>query len=302
MKILLPIISAVLILSSCIKDIEDPVWIEVSEWTLVSNPDQELTEDYNPGVLTHAVKDVWLYVGNSLVGVYEVPFKVPVMASGSQEIRLYPGIHNNGISATKKRYPFLQEMIITADLVPNEVLHIDPVTMYKKQTKFWIEDFEDTADVIADGTATLATLVQVDEIDAPNIFNADINEGTFGRIALTAGANKYVGSTTVLESEGSPIGLPSGVECYLEIDYHNTADLITGIIGISNTDAFRNPMVQLNKQFESEVHWKKIYIDLREVVSGSTTADYFEISFDALLPDGVNYGEINIDNIKAVHF
>ncbi|MCH2230209.1 MAG: hypothetical protein MK105_07675 [Crocinitomicaceae bacterium] len=302
MKVLLPIISALFIFSSCIKDIQDPVWIEVSEWSLVANPDQDLAAEHDPGVLSHAIKDVWLYVDNSLVGVYEVPFKVPVLSSGSKEIRLYPGVHNNGIAGTKKRYPFLKEMILTADLVPNEVVQIDPVTMYKTQTEFWIEDFDDASIVIEDGNATLVSMERVSQPDDPVIFDSQLNGVAFGRISLTAAANKYVGSTNVIEIEGVPIGLPSGVECYLEIDYHNTADLITGLIGVSSTNIFRNTMVRLNKQFESQVRWKKIYIDLREVVSSSTTSDYFEFSFDALLPSGVNSGEINIDNIKAVHF
>jgi len=47
---------------------------------------------------------------------------------------------------------------------------------------------------------------------------------------------------------------------------------------------------------------KKIYIELREVVSGSTNAEYFEISFDALLEEGISDAEINLDNIKVVYF
>ena len=69
-----------------------------------------------------------------------------------------------------------------------------------------------------------------------------------------------------------------------------------------NIDGLNNPLVRLNKQFESEVQWKKIYIDLREVVSGSTSAQYFEFTLNSILPEGVNSAEINIDNVKAVHF
>ena len=73
-------------------------------------------------------------------------------------------------------------------------------------------------------------------------------------------------------------------------------------ISLSSTDGINNPLVTLNRQFESEVEWKKIYIELREVVSGSTSAQYFEFTLDALLPNGVNSGQINIDNFKAVYF
>jgi hypothetical protein len=298
MKILVSLLAIVTLFSGCIKNNPDPIWIEVTEWDLITNPDENAADYYKPGVLTHGIKDVWLYVDNSLVGVFEVPFKVPVLSEGTKEIRMIPGIHANGISATKVKYPFFEPYVVTMDLVQNETYHIDPVTMYATATEFWIEDFEDTSQEFIDGNGSLATLVVSSDA---SVLDPVINEGQFGRISLTSSDNVYIGSTNVAGS-GTPIGLPKGVDCYLEIDYHNTADLTTGLLALSSTDGFTNPLVRLNKQFESEVQWKKIYIDLREVVSGSTSAEYFEFTLDALLPSGVVSAEINIDNVKAVHF
>lgn len=300
MKIFISLIALLTLFSACIKNNPDPVWIEVTEWDLVSNPNEGLEDFYKPGVLSHNIKDVWLYVDNSLVGVFEVPFKVPVLAEGNQiEIRMIAGIHNNGISATKVKYPFFEPYVVTMDLVQNETYHIDPVTMYASATEFWIEDFDGSTNVIADGGATLSYLVPSSD---PAIYNAELNGTQFGRISLNATDNIYVGSTNVFGIYDEPIGLPKGVDCYLEIDYHNTADLTIGLLALSATDGLNNPMVRLNKQFESEVQWKKIYIDLREVVSGSTSAQYFEFTLNSILPEGVNSAEINIDNVKAVHF
>jgi hypothetical protein len=47
---------------------------------------------------------------------------------------------------------------------------------------------------------------------------------------------------------------------------------------------------------------KKIYIDLREMISNSPMATYFEQSFQALLDANDSEGTIIIDNIKVVHF
>ena len=55
-------------------------------------------------------------------------------------------------------------------------------------------------------------------------------------------------------------------------------------------------------QDESTVQWKKIYIELKTIVSGSTSADYFEHSFEAILGEGKTSTQINIDNIKVVYF
>ena len=299
MKILVPFVTILVLFGACIKNNSSPIWIEVTEWDLINNPDENPLDKYKPGILTHAIKDVWLYVDNSLVGIFEVPFKVPVLAEGSKEIRMIAGIHNNGISATKVKYPFLVPYLITLDLNQNETYHIDPVTMYATSTEFWIENFESSSNEFVDGNASLSSLVSSSD---PAILDSTINESQFGRISLNSTDNLYVGSTNVYGISGIPIDLPKGVDCYLEIDYHNTADITTGIIALSATDVIINPLVRMNKQFESEVEWKKIYIDLREVVSGSTSADYFEFTLDALLPSGVNSAEINIDNFKTVHF
>jgi hypothetical protein len=58
----------------------------------------------------------------------------------------------------------------------------------------------------------------------------------------------------------------------------------------------------LNKQAPSAVKWKKIYIDLKELISNSPAGTYFEQSFQALLDEGDTEGTIIIDNIKVVHF
>ncbi|MEJ6777758.1 MAG: hypothetical protein QNK85_10650 [Crocinitomicaceae bacterium] len=299
MKTLVSLVMILVLFGACIKNNSSPIWIEVTEWDLINNPDENPLDNYKPGVLTHAIKDVWLYVDNSLVGVFEVPFKVPVLAYGSKEIRMIAGIHNNGISATKVKYPFLVPYVITLDLNENETYQIHPVTMYATSTEFWIENFESSSNEFVDGNTTLSSLVSSSD---PAILDSTINESQFGRISLNSTDNLYVGSTDVYGLSGIPIDLPKGVDCYLEIDYHNTADITTGILAISATDVLINPLVRINKQFESEVEWKKIYIDLREVVSGSTSADYFEFTLDALLPNGVNSAEINIDNFKTVHF
>ena len=289
----------IFLFGSCIKNNSNPIWIEVKEWDLIDNPNQNVSENYNPGVLTHGIKDVWLYIDNSLVGVFEVPFRVPVLEEGVKEIRMIPGIHNNGISATKTRYPFFEPYVTNIDLIENQTYIINPVTMYSASTKFWIENFESSSNQFVDGNATLSSLVSSND---PSIIDPSINESYFGRISLNNIDNMYIGSSDVFGISGTPIGLPKGKDCYLEIDYHNTADITTGILALSSTDGINNPLVTLNRQFESEVEWKKIYIELREVVSGSTSAQYFEFTLDALLPNGVNSGQINIDNFKAVYF
>ena len=96
--------------------------------------------------------------------------------------------------------------------------------------------------------------------------------------------------------------LPRGEEVYLEIDYYNTNNVVTGLLWISPSSIKNNTNYQLNDQNPSSVKWKKIYIDLRELVSNSPAGSYFEQSFQAMLDEGDSEGLIVIDNIKVVHF
>lgn len=285
-----------LLLLGCIKNNPDPSWISVSEWDLQENPNS-----INPtGVLTENITDAWVYMDGELVGVFEVPFKIPILDKGNHKLLIYPTVRNNGISATKKIYPFLQPYEIDVELVQNETVSIDPVTRYYSSVKFWIEDFEDSVIEIADGTTSA---VSIERTNDPSVLDAFINQGYFGRVQLDATNNNWVGSTIANNSGTLEMNLPRGQEVYLEIDYHNTNELVTGVLAISNTGVpTDNVHVRLNQQKDNEVDWKKIYIDLREIVSASTSAQYFEFSFKALLDAGDISGEVNIDNIKAVYF
>lgn len=295
MRAIFLLCSLVLVLSSCIKNNPDPVWIEVNEWTLEANSSLQGAE----GVLTHNISDAWLYVGGKLIGVFQVPFKVPVLLSGTQEIRIFPTIKNNGISATKKIYPFLEEYDVIADLVQNETYVINPVTRYKSGLTFTVQDFEDQLNIEEASTST-ATLLKVND---PTYFNEFINGGAsghYGQILMDQSSSIYKASSNFYVAYN--MLLPKGEEVYLEIDYYTTVDFVTGLLAITPSGTTENPMIQLNKQDASPIQWKKIYIDLREVVSGIQDAQYFEFTFNAELDADISSGVVNIDNIKAVHF
>jgi len=299
MKTILILTSLLFVLGSCVKNNPDPSWIEVTAWDLVVNPNSPLTGNENyPGVLTQDFSNAWVYVENDLIGVFELPFKIPVLYEGDVELKIYPAVLNNGISATKKIYPFVAPYTINTTLVKNEVLTINPSTHYYEEVKFFVEDFEDGGGVlIADGNSSLASL---ERISAGPLLDPSVTQGNFGRITLTETEDLYVGST-IFNNGTLNMDLPSGTEVYLEIDYHNTNSLVTGVIAVDGSTSTDNPNVRINGQDASTIRWKKIYIDLRDIVSGSPNADYFEFSFNALLDEGTT-GEINIDNIKAVYF
>ena len=282
------ILGLAIVLFSCTKNNPDPSWLEVSEWQLVENV---LGND--AGELTENFTDAWVYVDDHLIGVFEVPFKIPLLLEGASQVKLFPTVHNNGISATKKIYPFVEEYVVNVELVKNQVTHIDPVTKYKTGVQFTILDFEDANLGIEENPSSTTSIYASND---PLIIQP-FNGNSFGRVSLTD-ANRVWSAATNLDQD-----LPgSGSEVYLEIDFLCTEDLITGLYAITGTESVHNINVQLNEQEASTAVWKKVYVELKTIVSGSLTADYFEHSFDATLDASKTQGEINIDNIKVVHF
>lgn len=275
-------------LSSCIKNNPSPAWIQINAWTLESN--SLSVED--PGVLTESITDGWVYIDGEFIGVFELPCTIPVLHAGTKTIQVYPTILNNGISATKKIYPFMDVYELTANLVANETVLVTPVTRYKASTDFWIEDFDGATNTIESDPNSLTTHSASSD---PQIIEP-LNGNAFCRITLDATNDTWIGYSL------TALSIPRGEEVYLEIDYYNTNRVTTGLLAVSQSGTLDNPNIQLNPQEADEIEWKKIYIDLREIISGSATDALFQLSFQALIDDTETTGEINIDNIKVVHF
>lgn len=277
----------VLLLSnSCVKNNPDPSWIEVSTWELLENPELSGQE----GELSHNFTDAWVFIDGEVIGVFEVPFKIPILKSGNVNIQIYPTVRNNGISATKKIYPFVDKYEINADLIKNQTLTINPVTKYNNYCQFWIEDFENSPSFkIQDDPNSLAQLSTGTD---PSILKWG---NYYGKVDLNTTDSTWVAYT-------DDMNLPKGQEVYLEIDYHSTNALITGVLVISPSGVVNNQNIQMNPQDPSTVKWKKIYIDLREIISNSASSSYFKQSFQAGLDEGDANGIIIIDNIKVIHF
>lgn len=276
---------SLLFLSSCVKNNPDPSWIKIESWVLNENLDVE------EGELSHSFTDVYVTVDDKLIGIFEVPVRLPLLEEGEHKISLYPVIRNNGISATKKIYPFCEPYTVTVNLKKNEVHTITPETRYYDGTEFWIEDFENTVFKIDDNNAySTAKLVKSSD---PAILRYG---NYFGHVPLTAADSMWLGKTPEM-------ALPkSAAEVYLEIDYITGNSLLTGVYAISPNDLIDNPNIQLNPQDESQLQWKKIYIDLKEIVSSSVTATAFSHYFWAILDEGKSSSNIYLDNIKVVHF
>ena len=290
MRIILLLSLIGILANSCVRNNPKPIWLEINEWTIESNPDL-VNNGQEPDFLSHNFTEAWVYVDNKIIGCFEVPCKIPVLISGdAKKIQIYPAIRNNGIGATKKIYPFMVPVDTTMNLVAGETYTFTPKTHYNSVTKFWTEDFESSTVQIEDDPVSSAA------ISFGN--NSQIAlSGTYGLVNLTTAEPLWVGLTT------ESVYLPKGREVYLEISYRNSTSLLTGVKAMnldgSTTD---NPNVAMNAQDAVSMQWKKIYIQLTEIISYSTNANYFKQYLKAQLPEGQTTADVYIDNIHIVYF
>ncbi len=277
-------------LSSCVKNNPLPVWLEINNWTLNGNGASVGSEN-DPGVLTHNFSDVWIYVDGKVIGVFELPCKIPVLASGTCKVSLYPAIKNNGMASTKKIYPFAEPFETTLDLAEGETYTFNPITRYFGSTKFWIEDFEtNSIKFIKDVSVSNQNANLVVETSGGPWSN-------YGHVSLTSADSLWVGV-----QDEAKILPKSGAEIYLEFDYKNTNSILTGLLEYQLGGSVVDHGGYTASSQGTSAAWKKIYIDLKEVVSNTPNGYKYKQYLRLLLNTGKSSGEVYIDNIKVVHF
>lgn len=275
---LLLIIGSCFFFSGCIKNNPNPSWVEINEFTVESNP--QLTE----GELGHhGFTNGWVYINDKFIGTFELPCKIPVLVTGQATIRVYPTIINNGISATKKNYPFTEPYEETVELKMDETATINPVTRYMTGTTFWIEDFQGGNIKLDQGSnSTASAQVVSDENNSNLYYKIDVNST---QSIWTAYTNE-------------PLSFPLGSQIYLEFECNNSAPLKTLFMYGKNdgtiTEQYNITVTTANSG------WKKAYIELTELVANSG-GYLFWSGFEFSLPEGQSNATVLIDNIKIVY-
>ena len=110
-----------------------PSYIEVEQFVLSTNSAE--------GTNSHNIVDAWIFVDDQLMGVFELPARVPTLRTGVQNIKIFPGIKNNGQSDNRVRYPFYTYYDSSIDLVPDSTVIINPEIGYISDIDIWEENF-----------------------------------------------------------------------------------------------------------------------------------------------------------------
>jgi len=267
---------------ACATGPDIPSYVEIGEITFsTSSPSQ--------GSSSSRITDAWIFTETDLLGGFEMPTTIPVLAEGEVLLYIGAGVWKNGMQSTRVTYPFYAYDTIYADLNAAQVTRLNPSVKYRNNLQFRInEDFE--------GNHAFSEDLDVNPDTRIVITTEDVYEGNrSGMIHLTqADDNIFFELGTVEKFTDLPI---NGQPVYLEMNYKNDIEFRIGFIHYEGLNITRRYKVTLVPRQE----WNKVYISLEDELS-EMGAGLVQIAISGLLPEDVEEGRIWLDNIKLIHF
>lgn len=254
----------------------------------INIPDHDFVTNYAlEGSDSEDILDVWVYVNDQAIGVFEIPFTVPVLETGPSKIQLFAGVKNSGFESQRENYPFYQAFVLdNYNLVEDSIHVITPTFQYKSGTTFhWIEDFESNKISI---DPTVFGNVEIEKTNL-NVFEGSAS-GRFEVTETENFADLISTETFELPRLGAPVFLEMDFNCDIPFEVflrqNNTdgAQFADFVLGLNPTDG----------------EWKKIYIELTRLVSGTPSAQTYQIIFRSEYKNSAGGGVVKVDNIKLL--
>lgn len=269
-----------------------PSYIHIDTIKMADNP--SLLE----GRLTNNFPDVWVYVDQQVLGCYELPATIPVLADGPHEIALYGGIKFNTMSGTRGIYPFTAPKIVDEfNFVKDSVIVFNPTVKYYDNTDFvWIEEFDFT------NPETISLIESSSSDTTLSYIYRDTDDPLYGRLGSQSGIgyvdakNRVFEVTTHVEPENG-FTFPQGVSpVMLEMEFNINNTMMVGLF-IRDNGIIQHPVVVLKS---TDGEWKKAYINFTPTISANFSATNFNVFFRADWDGSSETGVIMLDNIKLL--
>jgi len=271
-----------LLLPGCRKSETVPAYVLIPSVTLTTTPEQ--------GVATSKVTDAWVSVNDRLIGVWELPAKVPVIAEGVNRLTVVPAIKRNGTYDDRLRYPFFASWSTNVELAEQAYVEVAPATTYLTTTSFWIESFDD-----------VGTLFETAN-DADSLIRFTVEEHpTLVRDASPCGGAELTSSNPSVRLQSDVNFLGASGPVFLEMDYSTDVQLVVGVIYRQDGFDIVEPVVVVTPTTPTGTSpiWNKIYVDLSALFNTGSVSDR-DVYIEGTLTGGANSGLFLLDNIKLV--
>lgn len=210
---------------------------------------------------SHKINSVFVYDENSLLGVWELPALIPVLAKdANKRLTLLPGVDYNGIRSQQTAYPYYRADTLTVTPQPGQVIAVTPTTGYVTNAQLlWSENFElsNKMSVRMSGDTGIIPVT-----GAELVFEGARSGGIF----LTGEGQ----SSENISTDGFPIDYRQ--ETFLELNYKNSVPVQIGILTTpySTGEAYYEYLIGL----KPTENWNKIYVSLRNFAGNFQGAQY----------------------------
>lgn len=267
------------LLTSCKKDGAVPAYVQI---------DQPVVVGGNGQAISSKITDLWVYVNDQPVGVWEPGKPIPLIAEGPTNVKCIAGVRKNGVTDDRIQYPFYQTWQQTLPLEREQTTVVHPAFLYYANLTYWLADFDSGLRFDTTNCTATMTIVPSDSTLA--------GQGTGnGRINLDGSHPIYRGL-----SSGDPFtGI--GSTAFLEVDYRSDAPLTIGVYYTYAGQAHPTPYVvaKATKRPDGSIPWNKIYVDMATPWNVPGAMDK-RIYMEASLPGGATSATVDVDNVKLV--
>ncbi len=247
------------------------------------------------GTSSHNISDVWVYANDLLIGCFELPAKIPILAEGNVKITALAGVKVDGISATRATYPFYASAVFNCNLSPEAPVRIKPIFNFDISTQIaFSEDFESAGILFGKAINSDTTITATNnplDIFVNQQDNSEVNNYS-GVINLNNEKDTFE-----IETINGYVLPKNGTYVFLEMNYKCTTPIIVGTKAIYSSTINRNPKIVLNPTNT----WKKVYVNLTVSVSSEINASNFKIFFAGISNSGSTEDKVLLDNIKLIH-
>ena len=265
-----------------------PAFVSVEEaFVDISDPMQ--------GTAMHNISNCYLSVDGKTIGIFEIPFEVPVLASGKVRIDIEPGIKSSGQDARRSVYSMLENYLVDTVLVPDQTIKLTPHYSYRKGVDFILmENFDQLGTKFETSDSSTYSFA---------ITHDGACEGYSMKVLIPM--DDYSGSFECRTSEVYSIS--ENGETFLEVSYKCNDLFDFGMYGLmESATSITGKRERAYTFYPTGGDWKRVYIKLNDAVGrSSSNCGQFQPFFsayrrDSISPVGQNT-EIFIDNIKLLH-
>jgi len=285
-------LSGMLIFAGCDKfegDQTVPAYLKIDSLGFYSDYDVQGTDKQK-------IVDAWVYVDDDLIGGFEMPALIPVLAEGVHKLEIRPGIMLNGIADTRAPYPCIEPIIFNAVRFSSDSITIAySNTSYQDNAEFvWMEEFEDASLAIKASANSDTGIYRTFPASATGAF-LDQNS-LYSGVSYLDTANNYL---QLVSEDGNGLGyvFDRGDFIFLELHYKNEVPIAVGFyIKLMDNTVQERPFLILSPSAE----WNKIYVNFTPIVNETVDARSYTVYFEAQLPKDTENAYIMLDNVKLV--